>query len=268
MADRALLVGINRYPDAPLSGCVNDVSDMAAFLTGSCQFGPDSIRMLVDERATTDAIKSRLAWLVSGAKAGDRLLFHYSGHGVQLPARNDRGEVDRLDECICPVDFDWSEDHVLRDDFFNLAFTKLPAGVQFIWVSDSCHSGNLTRELPGRAKRVTSTVKALPMPADIAWRAHTARYKGLQPRRFFHPDTTFPGALISGCRQDETSSDARFKGRANGALTYCLLKVLAEDRRRVLVDVVDLTRKMLAKAGYTQHPQLEGSPTVAQGTFF
>ena len=32
MADKALLVGINAYPRAPLRGCVNDVIDFANLL--------------------------------------------------------------------------------------------------------------------------------------------------------------------------------------------------------------------------------------------
>ena len=30
MADKAFLCGINSYSEAPLSGCINDVTDMAA----------------------------------------------------------------------------------------------------------------------------------------------------------------------------------------------------------------------------------------------
>ena len=70
MANRALLVGINAYPGQPLNGCVNDVNDMAQFLVDRCGFSTDDIRLLVDDRATTDGIKERLAWLVQGAAAG------------------------------------------------------------------------------------------------------------------------------------------------------------------------------------------------------
>ena len=51
--DRALLVGINAYPGAPLAGCLNDVTDMATFLTSKSGFAADSIRLLTDSRATT-----------------------------------------------------------------------------------------------------------------------------------------------------------------------------------------------------------------------
>ena len=46
--NKALLVGINNYPTAPLRGCINDVTDMASFLVDKCGFQKGEIRLLVD----------------------------------------------------------------------------------------------------------------------------------------------------------------------------------------------------------------------------
>ncbi len=51
--NKAVLVGINEYPGCPLEGCVNDVSDMAQFLTSKCGFAPRDIRLVTDAQATT-----------------------------------------------------------------------------------------------------------------------------------------------------------------------------------------------------------------------
>jgi hypothetical protein len=99
----------------------------------------NSIRLLTDVRATKTAIVERLNLLVSGARPRDRLVFHYSGHGAQMPTRNPAAEVDKLDEVICPVDFDWSDEHAIRDKDFYKIFAAVPDGVEFIWISDSCH---------------------------------------------------------------------------------------------------------------------------------
>ncbi|HEY5190527.1 MAG TPA: caspase family protein, partial [Candidatus Deferrimicrobium sp.] len=56
---KALLVGINRYPDPgnELKGCVNDVRQMADTLKSRYGFAGDgNMRILTDARATTKAI--------------------------------------------------------------------------------------------------------------------------------------------------------------------------------------------------------------------
>jgi hypothetical protein len=251
--NRALLVGINKCPDAPLRGCINDVKDMAAFLVEKAGFEHADVRIITDRRATTQAILERLAWLVNCARAGDRLLFHYSGHGAQLPTRNPSGEVDKLDEVICPVDFDWTDEHAIRDKMFARIFSKVPNGLHFVWVSDSCHSGDLTRSLE-RIPRV------MPAPIDIAWRHETAVRAKRKPLSFVHAIKGENVALISGCRSDQTSDDAVFDGRPNGALTWALLRELGErgGTERPLTKLVDGVRRRLKSEGYEQEPQLEG----------
>jgi metacaspase-1 len=255
--NRGLLVGINAYPGNELNGCVNDVTDMANFLVSHCDFQEDDIRLLTDARATTNAILDRLAWLVDGIKTGDRVVFHYSGHGAQFPIRDDNGHVSRVDECICPVDFDWTEEHAIRDKQFNAIFSKIPKDVDFAWISDSCFSGDLAKEMiPPRRK-----IKAFPMPADIAWRMRTAETKGLKLQRFEHVMKSFNAVLVSGCTQRETSADAEIDGRFNGALTYYLLQILEAPNglSQTLEQAVARTRAALHRNGYSQHPQLEGS---------
>ena len=121
--NKALLVGINKYP-APneLNGCVNDVTDMAKFLVADCNFVKSDIRMLTDERATKNAIMDRLAWLLSGLRAGDRIFFHYSGHGAEFPIRNVQGDVTAVHDVICPVNFDWSAEMPFSTLILNLCF--------------------------------------------------------------------------------------------------------------------------------------------------
>jgi metacaspase-1 len=71
MANRALLVGINRYKmsNSNLSGCMNDVTNILDSLIKFFGFTTEDMRVLTDERATKKAIMERLDWLVKGAKA-------------------------------------------------------------------------------------------------------------------------------------------------------------------------------------------------------
>src|SRR5262249_31076277 len=126
MANRALLVGINAYRDAPLRGCVNDVTDVRDLLISKYGFGASEIRLLIDAEATTAGIRQQLAgWLVRGAPH-DRMLFHFSGHGTQMP-----GHDGAVHDVICPVDFDFTEEHALSDVDFSAIFSAVPAGAQF-----------------------------------------------------------------------------------------------------------------------------------------
>src|SRR3990172_4884819 len=90
MANKALIVGINKYrlSGADLQGCVNDVTNIRYILIKYLGFKVKDIRALVDARATKKGIMDRLEWLVRDAKAGDRLLFHFSGHGSQIRDRD------------------------------------------------------------------------------------------------------------------------------------------------------------------------------------
>jgi hypothetical protein len=178
MAKKALIVGINSYADAPLRGCVNDAHAMHSLLTEQYGFAGEDVRVLCDGRATADAIKHRLAWLVAGAKPGDHLVFHFSGHGSQV---RDRGPLDELadhkDEILCPVDLDWKE-KVVTDDDLAAYFRKVPKGAILNVVLDCCHSGTGTRSLrppgedlpeftEGNPHKYPVGQRFLPMPFDI-----------------------------------------------------------------------------------------------------
>jgi len=253
--DKALLVGINAYHGAPLQGCINDVDDMAKFIRASCNFTKAAMMRLTNHAATATAILSGLNWLVVNAKPGDRLLFHYSGHGAQVPTRT-AGEVDGLDEVICPVDFDWTDKRLIRDKQFHTIFGKIPAGVEFVWISDSCHSGDLSKAELGHA------VRTMPVPGHIMADLVKARALPKKTR-----DATFNGVLISGCKSNQTSADAVFGTRYNGALTHFLLEELNKNPLEPLNHVVPNVVAALKAGGYRQTPCLEGSPSVKDRGF-
>ena len=268
---KALLVGINKYPDPrnELHGCINDITDMADFITKERQFNTADVRLLSDERATKANILERLAWLVKGAKAGDQLLFHYSGHGAQMTTRSKTGELDGLDEVICPYDFNWDDATALRDKEFAKLFASVPKGISFIWVSDSCHSQDLSRgikkPIPGIFK-----VRTMIPPPDIAWRNMSVESTALAVHQLAKTAKQKNLALISGCKSAQESADAVFNKRANGALTYFLLKALTAKTGKTtpLGELVSLVNKSLRKVKYPQEPQLEGSADLMGGVFF
>jgi hypothetical protein len=162
---RALLVGIADYPNPAdrLGGPVNDVFLVSSVLQ-EMGFPADSIRVVLNERATCKAIRERFAWLMDDARAGDSLLFYFAGHGTQIPAYGRESEVDRIDECLVPYDFDWQATNAITDDEFAELYGQLPYDVSFFSVLDCCHSGGMTRG-------AGTNVRGLDPPDDIRHRS-------------------------------------------------------------------------------------------------
>jgi len=143
---RALLVGVADYPDEAnrLEGPVNDVFSISAALQ-ELGFPADSIRVVLNDRATAAGIRERLKWLLADAGPDDNLVFFFAGHGAQIPGYGRDAEVDHVDECLVPYDFDWSQGRAIVDDEFCALYSQLPYKTQFTAVLDCCHAGGMTR---------------------------------------------------------------------------------------------------------------------------
>ncbi len=273
MARRALLVGINRYPDPAhaLNGCVNDVHQVRAVLRQHFGFEDAALTVLLDGRATTGGIRSGLRWLVEGARPGDVLVFHYSGHGSQVPDRDGDETADGLDEIICPYDLDW--DDPIADDDLHAAVRKLPEDATLTVVLDCCHSGTGLREpeRPGRRERFM-IAPAMRVSRNVSPSRTAAERPGGGERaarvtvhRLGRRAAEAGAVLIAGCRADQSSADALIAGAYHGALTYFLCLALAEADYRVPYSrLVRRVRSSLRARGFEQDPQLEGPAAILQ----
>ena len=267
MNNKALLVGINKYPDPrnELRGCVNDILEMEHFIAEANKVYPKkNIKKLTNKEATKKEILIQLKWLIEGAEAGDQLLFHYSGHGAQAPALFTSLEKDGLDEIICPYDFDGTNKTSLRDKEFAQLFAGIPKGVHFVWISDSCHAEDLSRD---------------PFKLDeedfMANNTHYRFFTGLS-----HFDNSedeandlagiaigkiapiispLNGALLSACQSHELSADTYINKRFIGAFTHYLIENLNKySDSKNMRSIIEIVNKDLGKNGYDQNPQSEG----------
>lgn len=251
---RAVLIGINYFgQDNQLSGCVNDVFDMQSYLT---DIGFTEITMLKDSKVdpehtfsncpTGTNILDALRRAVEDSNPGDTLYVHYSGHGSHIDDKSDSlnpgDEKDGQDECICPVDFDYSKENngFIIDDLLNEVLVKnLKPGVKLRVCFDSCHSGS-----------------ALDLP-----------YQWVSSDKFeIENDSAEKGKdviFISGCQDDQTSSDSKFNGRAAGAMTWSLLNALWDikksgkfSKKWTWEELIHMMRISLKKERYDQIPQI------------
>jgi hypothetical protein len=234
-------VGAAHYEgwEGPLAACENDARDLAA-LAGKQGY---TANVLLTKKGTRAALLKGLRAAAKALKAGDRFLLTFSGHGGQVPDTN-RDEADRKDETWCL----W--DGQLIDDELYFELSRFAAGVRVVVLSDSCHSGTVTRARvpppppPGQRQKL--------MPDAVAMRvygANQAQYDALQAAvfkaaaaaRVDDPDAALaqvavsgPAAqaltltgpfrpavlLISGCQDNQVSLD----GEHNGAFTEQLLR--------------------------------------------
>lgn len=258
MSRKALCVGINNYPGTAndLSGCVNDAKDWAAALKTR---GYD-ITMLLDDKATRANMVSELTKLVTGAAKDDVLVFTYSGHGSWMPD-DDGDEADGRDEMLCPYDINHQQ-YLIDDDIADI-FAKKAHGARLHFISDSCHSGSVSKFAPpgpGEQTRIRFLPPETFLPKN---QIAAARRVALAPAT----RQKYPALLAAGCMDVQVSYDANFNNRPNGAFTYWALKEL-DKKPETPTQWMKGIRSHLPSSTYPQTPQLFGSRTAKRGPMF
>ena len=206
--------------DGKLVACEADAEDMEAIAKKK---GFAATKLLT-KQATRKAALREMADAANKLASGDIFFLTYSGHGGQLPDSTGE-EDDRMDETWCLFDGEMSD-----DELYN-AYGKFKPGVRILVLSDSCHSGTVTREMFYRAKPAThgegAEIRYRNMPRDVALRVYRANkvfYDEIQAGVSRGKETTDIDAsvmLISGCQDNQLSQDGQF----NGLFTARLLEV-------------------------------------------
>jgi metacaspase-1 len=221
--------------DGPLGACEFDANDMAA-IAKTKGMKPT---VLLTKKATRDNVLSEVRAAAKALGAGDLFFLTYSGHGGQVPDVSG-DEADKQDETWCLFDGQ------LIDDELYFELSRFKAGVRILVLSDSCHSGTITRAPPPPPPAGQRVKLMPPAVAMRVYREHQAFYDKLQlgvakaaGDAVVNPDTALSQvaasgrlgaivkkfnpavALISGCQDNQTSMD----GDHNGAFTEQLLRV-------------------------------------------
>lgn len=232
----ALTIGLNAVDprhyegwSGKLNACEADARDMAD-IARSRKF---KVQRLLTRRATRSAVLGGIARAASALRSGDIFLLTYSGHGGQVPDRK-HDEPDAQDETWCLYNGE------LIDDEIHQALGRFKPGVRVLVLSDSCHSGTVTKTMfyaaRGAAGGVvtagaagTDRVRYRNMPREAAlrtYRAHRAMYDKQQDSIKGDPRAAVRASviLISGCQDNQLSQDGDF----NGLSTANLLRVWKE----------------------------------------
>ena len=270
MSKKALCVGINDYPGdgSDLNGCVNDAKAWASLLAEHYDFAKANVKLLLDAQAVKAKVMAGIKNLLAKAKSGDVLVFTNSSHGTYVADTS--GDEPSYDEALCPFDCDQT---LIVDDELREILTGLPKGVSLTVISDSCHSGTVTRaalaeNFPGLRTPDDRRVRFL-SPALIGRPVLQNPWRAIPKGRTKYPQSKMKEVLLSGCTANEYSYDALIGGTYHGAMTYFAIKAI-QDASYALTyaQLHSRLRHLLDDAGYPQHPQLEGSTTNKKKQIF
>ena len=243
----SLHIGLNAVSPAsyggwggPLAACEADAKDMDAIAAGRGM----KRTLLLTKSATRSNVLTGMRAAAKALVAGDLFFLTYSGHGGQVPDTSG-DEDDKQDETWCLYDGQLIDDEL----YFELG--QFAAGVRILVLSDSCHSGTVTRDRPPAADPNAPAMRSKMMPVEVGLRTYAqnkAFYDKLQAdvakaagkSKTIDPDAVLSTlsvqsgrvnaivkqfkpavVLISGCQDNQTSMD----GDHNGAFTGRLLQV-------------------------------------------
>ncbi|KAI9223627.1 peptidase C14, caspase domain-containing protein [Blastocladiella britannica] len=302
---KALLIGINYTGTAnALRGCHADVRNFKKFLV-ECNGFPDmpqTFRVLTDEEGTTRALLptrknmiSGMQWLVKDAAPGDSLVMHFSGHGSQT-RDFDGDEDDGMDETIIPLDFEALQStpmapkgmgHITDDEMHALLVAPLPAGVRLFCIFDSCHSGTaldlpVTYNADGTIAKKFTKQELLEAGAAVLLsgqntdaaigalqQAMTMVHQAPQDAARTHKAKLSKAhvVMLAGCKDMQTSADAKINGIATGAMSWAMLKAMREKPGLSTQQLLQVTRLLLGEH-FSQIPQLSSGHPLDMDALF
>jgi len=232
MTGYSLHIGLNRVDpgqyngwDGRLQSAETDAIDMQA-IADAQGFRSLSLR---GAEATAEKSLTCIREAAATAKRGDTFLITYAGHGSQLPNLDDDDEASGKDSTWVLYD------RMLVDDELFAAWNEFSDGVKIYVVSDSCHSGTVTRMLPAsflensalkaRGRLATSqSIWVRCMPTDV-WEPYMAatatRKLYAQIKKSVARTRTSKQAsvaLLAACQDDQVAGDLPSNGVFTDAL--------------------------------------------------
>lgn len=272
----ALCIGINDYPnvtdasgnpardergnpvDLDLKGCVNDANGIRDALVKNYSVKPENVRVLLDAKANSEGFIENMKWLLSTAKAGDQVIFFYSGHGAQVKSE-DPSETDGLDEVIVLADR-----KLVPDKFFGqLKNNLVRAGINATFMFDSCFGGGMTRD-PQKRYKSFFTLKDMKdggrsqgftkVTAD-QWRGVRGSIKQAQtPLRGSY-------AFLTGGQENQPTIDISGVKDIppHGVFTLFILAAIEDNPAFTMDELLQVTRTILKDLKFDQIPFAEWS---------
>ncbi|GAB4370087.1 MAG: hypothetical protein Kow00121_10540 [Elainellaceae cyanobacterium] len=261
---RALLVGINEYPDSPLftplKGCVQDVEMQQALLMHRFGFSQGDIVTLINQDATRQNILNTFhEFLIQPCQEGDVVVFHFSGHGRRIldpdPLRTAAGEVDdRLNSTLVPSDDGAIGENGEVSDIMGKTLFLLTSQLKTDHVTivlDSCYAGGGIRGNT-RVRSARGGEGYKPSRAELTNQQRWREALGISDEEFrqLRDLGIAKGIAIAAAQRNQKAVDVTFDGFDAGAFTYFLTQFLWHEAESVESVVANVTRNLQEEAFY------------------
>ncbi|MCB0638317.1 MAG: caspase family protein, partial [Lewinella sp.] len=187
-----------------------------------------NLKTLFDDQASKAEIIKAFAHF-DAAEDGDTCLFHFSGHGSQVPAPKEFRHLEpdgHLETILCH-DSRLPGGKDLADKEIAYLFKSVNDGrqIHFVAIFDCCHSGNNSRDV----RVVDRMAETNPTPTFLK------DFHGHEHYTVQQPDGSWKGKEISSrhvhlaaCKAKETAKEMRIGTDTRGVFTYSLISLLEQ----------------------------------------
>lgn len=180
-------------------------------------------KLLRTQDATAENVRDEIRRAAKTLKSGDIFFLTYAGHGGQVPDRSRDEKTDRLDETWCLYNRQF-----LDDELFAL-YAEFDPGVRILILSDSCHSGTVSRGGPPRPPKRSPTARCMP-PASVRpiYVARKKDYDRIQDEtpQIQDEDVQASIRLLAACKDKQEADGDSF----HGFFTQAVLDVWNDDQ--------------------------------------
>lgn len=218
--NRALLIGIGKYKTGTQWSEIHGDADVD-LLKPLLEKKGFEVTTLKNDEATKQGIVAALNQLIKECNKGDKVYFHFSGHGQPMEDLNGDEETS-YDQTMVPYDaviyyeegeYE-GENHFLDDEYsyyINSLRNKLGDSGKLFIAIDACHSEGMQR---GDSDTIV-----------VRGTDYTFRFNGKKPDRKFKVPVTLslgaPTVIVSACGKEEVNYEYRTSsGKMFGSLTY------------------------------------------------
>jgi hypothetical protein len=226
---KALLIGINYFnTDYELNGCIRDIEKMKEFLETKGFNYFNIMTDLTNIKPTRINILNKIKNFISSAVDGDLLFIHFSGHGSYTYDFNN-DETDGNDEAIISCDLEY----IIDDEIKSIINQFSRKNISIIGIFDSCNSGTMM---------------------DLKYNYNYFENKYIENVR--NIECSGNVLMISGCMDDQISSEAVINGELQGALTATFMETINKNPNCTWKNLMCDMCTQLKSNNFTQIPQI------------